>query len=322
MTASIDYTVNKTDLSIFRSVTIRSFMPLSDNTLDETKIIELLDEEMRSTVLPLVLAAQEEFYVQNYDQSLTTGVYNYVIPKRASFATWRDIVFVDSMGNEINMTMLAPEYVKITYPVGNMPPMYTFGFILNNDRITLWPPNMTVPTQYTLRMKIKRRPNHLTSYLNCGQITAIDSNTGVINLSVNGDGTWTTSTIFDVIPNSPQFVSLSDDQAITAIDNTLNTVTVSTIPTGLAVGDWWCPAGMSCVPQIPYDMFPLLAQRGVIKCLEALGDTQNLQIAERRYQDMASDFARTVSPRIQGTPKKIVNRTANFGWNYNRAISR
>jgi hypothetical protein len=90
----------------------------------------------------------------------------------------------------------------------------------------------------------------------------------------------------------------------------------------MVAGDWVCPAGMSCIPQIPFDMFPLLTQRGVIKMCEALGDTQSLQVAERRYQDMAADFARTVSPRIQGTPKKLVNRSASFGWNYNRAISR
>jgi hypothetical protein len=71
---------------------------------------------------------------------------------------------------------------------------------------------------------------------------------------------------------------------------------------------------MSCVPQVPYDMFPLLVQRGVIKVLEALGDTQNLTIAERRYQDMAADFARTVSPRIDGAPKKIVNRNTPPYW--------
>ena len=322
MTTTVDYTVDKTDLSLYKSVQIRMLMPLSSNTLTATQIIELLDQEMRSTVVPLISAAQEEFYVQNYDQTPVAGVYNYTIPPRAAFATWRDVVFADAMGNEINMTELAPEYVKITYPVGNLPPMYTFGFILNNDRITLWPPNMTVPVQYTLRMKIKRRPNHLTTYLNCGQVTNINAGTKVVSLSVNGDGTWTTGTTFDVIPNAPQFTSRGDDQTITAVDNTLNTITMTAIPTGLVVGDWICPAGMSCVPQIPYDMFPLLAQRGVIKCLEALGDTQNLQIAERRYQDMAVDFARTVSPRIQGTPKKLVNRTSNFGWNYNRAISR
>jgi hypothetical protein len=225
------------------------------------------------------------------------------------------------------MTELPPEYVKISYPVGNIPPMYTYGFIMNNDQITLWPPNSTIPTQYMLRMKIKRRPNHLTSVDNCAQVTAVDSVLRQVTLDGNGDTTWTISTTFDAIPNAPQFTSLGDDLVITTINQVTPAATVLTFavgdyPTGIAIGDWICPATLSCVPQIPYDMFPLLAQRGVIKCLEALGDNQGLQVAERRYQDMAVDFARTVSPRIAGTRKALVNRTANFGWNYNAGMSR
>lgn len=327
MTASIDYTVDSTDLSLVDSVQTRILMPLSANTLTEEKIIELLDEEMRSTVVPLVLAAKEEFYVQNYDQTLVAGTYSYTIPDRAAFATWRDVVLVDSLGNEIAMSELPPEYVKIGYPMGNMPPIYTYGFVMQNDKITLWPPNITIPTQYELRMKIKRRPNHLTSVENCGQVTAVNSGSRQVTLGNNGDTTWTTATLFDAIPNSPQFTSLGDDLVITTISQGTPTATVLTFavdnyPTGIAVGDWICPAGMSCIPQMPYDMFPLLAQRGVIKCCEALGDNQNLQVAERRYQDMAADFARTVSPRIAGTRKCLVNRTANFGWSGTRAISR
>ncbi len=300
-------------------------MPLSANTLTEARIIEFLDEDMRSTLVPLVLAAKEEFYVQNYDQTPVTGTYTYTIPKRAAFATWRDIVWVDPLGNEIAMTELAPEYVKITYPVGNLPPIYTFGFVLQNDHIVLWPPNSTIPTQYMLRMKIKRQPNHLTPASNCAQVTSVNSGASQVTLNGNGDTTWTTSLTFDAIPNSPQFTSLGDDLTISTINQVTPTATVLTFnsyPTNIAVGDWICPARLSPIPQIPYDCFPLLIQRGVIRCLESLGDTQNLQVAERRYQDMAVDFARTVSPRIEGTRKALVNRTANFGWNYNRAISR
>jgi hypothetical protein len=325
MTTSIDYTVDGTDLSIIKSVQAHPLMPLSANTLDAARIIEFLDEDMRSTIVPLVLAAKEEFYVQNYDQTPVSGTYNYTIPRRAAFATWRDVVWVDPNGNEIAMSELAPEYVKISYPVGNMPPLYTYGFVLQNDQIILWPSNSTVPTNYQLRMKIKRRPNHLTPVENCGQVTVVTPGSSQVTLDSNGDTTWTTSTTFDAIPNSPQFTSLGDDLTISAISQGTPTATVLTFddyPTGIAVGDWICPATLSCVPQIPYDMFPLLVQRGVIRVLESLGDNQNLQVAERRYQDMAVDFARTVSPRIAGTRKCLVNRTANFGWNYNRAMSR
>lgn len=325
MATSQDYTVDQTDLALVSSVQTGILFPLAGNTVNAERIIEFLDEEMRSTVEPLVLAAKEEFYVHNYDQAFVAGTYNYTIPERAAFATWRDIVCVDSMGNEIAMTELPPEYVKITYPVGNIPPMYTYGFIMNNDRITLWPPNSTVPIQYQLRMKIKRRPNHLTSVDNCAQVTAVTPGSSQVTLDGNGDTTWTTSTTFDAIPNYPQFTSMGDDLTISAINQVTPTATVLTFddyPTGIAIGDWVCPATLSPIPQIPYDMFPLLAQRGRIRCLEAVGNEPALEIANRRYQDMAADFARTVSPRIDGTRKALVNRTLSFGWTYNRAISR
>lgn len=327
MTTAIDYTVNGTDLSIVKSVQAHPLMPLSANTLTEEQIIEFLDEDMRSTIVPLVLSSKEEFYVENYDQTPVQGVYNYTIPRRAAFATWRDIVWVDPNGNEIAMTDLPPEYVKISYPGQNYPPMYTYGFVLQNDHIILWPPNSSVPVQNMLRMKIKRAPNHLTPVDNCAQVTGVDTGLYQVTLDGNGDTTWTTSLAFDCIPNYPQFTSLGDDMAITNINQVTPAATVLTFdpddfPTNVAVGDWICPAQLSPVPQIPYDMFPLLIQRGVIRCLESLGDTQNLQIAERRYQDMSADFIRTVSPRIAGTRKPLVNRTLNLGWNYNGAIAR
>lgn len=318
MSATVDYTVDasgtqgSTAKSLVASAYRRTLAPNAPGALQPGDVITLMDEEMRSTIVPLVLAAQEEFYVQNIDQTLVAGTYTYTIPARAAFAMWRDVVLVDSNGNEINMTQLSPEYVKLTYPAGGNPPQYVYGFIIQNDQVKLWPPNGSVPTQYSLRMKIKRRPNTLTESLNCGQITQINTLTKVVTLA-NADTTWTTATTFDVIPNSPQFTSRVDDQAITALSVPVGgpyTLTFSSIPTGLIVGDWVCPATFSPIPQIPFDMFPLLAQRGAIKTLESLGDTQNLQVAERRYQDMAIDFARTVSPRIDGTPKKIVNRNA------------
>lgn len=328
-TAQPDYTTDATDRGLVDSVYRGCLSPQAQNALQPADIIAFLDQEMRTTIIPLVLAAQEEFWVTNYDQPVVQNVYNYTIPARAAFATWRDVVFVDQQGMEINMSMLSPEYLKLTYPAGGNPPLYTFGFILQNDQIILYPNTSGTPTQYRLRMKIKRRPNNLTETTNCGQITAINTGTNVVTLA-NVPSTWTTSDTFDIIPNSPQFTSRRDDQTINLISG--NNLTFSSpgtdpftgqpypaLPTNpqtgavtLQVGDWVCPSQMSCVPQVPYDMFSLLVQRGIIRTLEALGDTQNLTVAERRYQDMAVDFARTVSPRIDGTPKKIVNR--NTGW--------
>ena len=329
--AAPDYTTDGSVLALVNSVYRGCLSPNSQNTLTPDDIIAFLDQEMRTTIVPLVLAAQEEFWVTNYDQPVLQGVYNYTIPKRAAFATWRDVVFVDNNRCEINMSMLSPEYLKLTYPAGGNPPLYVFGFILQNDQIILYPNTAGTPTQYKLRMKIKRRPNNLTQVANCAQITAINTSTNVVTVTLVPTG-WTTNTTFDIIPNSPQFTSLRDDQTISAITTTTLTFSspgndpltgqpLPALPTNLQtgvmtmkVGDWICPSQMACIPQVPYDMFPLLVQRGIIRVLEALGDTQNLTVAERRYTDMAVDFARTVSPRIDGTPKKIVNRNTPPYW--------
>lgn len=317
-TVQPQYTVDGDVLALVGSVYRGCLSPNAQNALQPADIIAFLDQEMRTTIIPLVLAAQEEFWVTNYDQPVLQNVYNYTIPKRAAFATWRDVVFVDNNNNEINMSMLSSEYLKLTYPAGGNSPLYVFGFILQNDQIILYPNTAGTPTQYRLRMKIKRRPNNLTETSNCAQITAIDTVTKVVTVA-SIPTTWTDSDTFDIIPNSPQFTSLKDDQTVTLINS--NNITFSTLPTNpqtgaftMAVGDWVCPSQMSCIPQVPYDMFPLLVQRGIIRSLEALGDTQNLTVAERRYQDMAVDFARTVSPRIDGTPKKIVNRNTPASW--------
>ena len=317
-TVQPDYTVDGSTLALVSSVYRGCLSPNSQNTLQPNDIIAFLDQEMRTTIIPLVLAAQEEFWVTNYDQPVLQGVFNYTIPKRASFATWRDVVFVDNNNNEINMSMLSSEYLKLTYPAGGNPPLYVFGFILQNDQIILYPNTSGTPTQYRLRMKVKRRPNNLTNTLNCAQVVNINTSTNVVTVNAVPPG-WAIEDTFDIIPNSPQFTSLKDDQSITAL--TTNSLTFSSLPTNtqtgaftMQVGDWICPSQMSCIPQVPYDMFPLLVQRAIIRTLEALGDTQNLQVAERRYQDMAVDFARTVSPRIDGTPKKIVNRNTPPYW--------
>src|SRR4029077_5102779 len=317
-TTQPDYTTDATDRALISSVYRGILSPNAQQAIQPNDVIAFLDQEMRTTIVPLVLAAQEEFWVTNYDQPVLQNVFNYTIPKRAAFATWRDVVFVDANNNELNMSMLSPEYLKLTYPAGGNPPLYVFCFILQNDQIILYPNTVGTPTQYKLRMKIKRRPNNLTSTANCAQVTNINTGTNVVTVNAVPAG-WSTTDTFDIIPNSPQFTSLQDDQTITAL--TANTLTFSTLPTNpqtgaftMKVGDWVCPSQMSCVPQVPYDMFPLLTQRAMIRTLEALGDTQNIQIAERRYADMAADFARTVSPRIDGTPKKIVNRNTPPWW--------
>jgi hypothetical protein len=158
-------------------------------------------------------------------------------------------------------------------------------------------------TAYTLRMKFYRRPNNLTLAANCAQITAIVGSVVTVN-AVPSD--WTTATTFDVIQNFPQFSSISDGLAITLISN-LN-ITLASVPTGLAVGMYLCPTGMSCVPQIPYEAFSLLVQCGIERLAESLGDVQGSQVAAKRCEKLAMTLIKLIAPRVQKATKKIINK--------------
>lgn len=264
---------------------------------------------MRSTIIPVVNSVREEYWVKLYDQAVVSGQAAYTIPQRSAGAILRDVVFVDPSGNEIDLQRLAPEHIKATFPFGYQLPLYTFGYYLQNDQFMPYPQQAQNATQYTLRMKALRRPNNLTLSTNCGQVTGI--NGLVVSLSYI-DPSWTSSTLFDVIQNFPQFTSISDGQTITNVG--ASSLTFSTIPAGLAVGMWVCPTLMSCIPQLPYECFPLLVQRGIIRVAESLGDQTGSQIAEKRYEEMRKDFTNLIEPRVQGGTKKIVNRNSPYGW--------
>lgn len=301
-----DYTVN----NLVTSVRNRYIQPVSQNLFQDTDIVSLLDEEMRSYIVPLINSVREDNWTLNVDQAVT-GASSYTIPRRAAGGILRDVVFVDPSGNEIAQTRLSPAQIKATFPFGYQLPLYTFGFYLKYNLYMPYPQQAQNATGYTLRMKILRSPNNLTLTSNCAQILTIASN--VITVS-SLDSTWTTSTLFDIIQNFPLFVSISDDTVVTNINTVTNQITLSSVPTGLAVGMWVCPQYMTCIPQMIYEAFPLLVQRGVLALARSLGDSQGTELAEKEYEKMKVAFLSFIEPRVQLSGKKIVNVNNPYTW--------
>lgn len=306
MTAAPNYLVD----NLVTSVRNRYVQPVSQNLFQDTDIVALLDEEMRSYIVPLINSVREDNYTLNVDQAVT-GSAQYRIPTRAAGGILRDVVFVDPNGNEIALSRLSPAQIKATFPFGFQLPLYTFGFYLKYDQFVPYPQQTQNATAYTLRMKILRRPNNLTLSSNCAQITTVASN--VITVS-NIDTTWTTSTLFDIIQNFPLFVSISDDTAITNINTVTNQITLSSAPTGLAVGMYLCPQYMSCIPQMIYEAYPMLIQRGVVSLARSLGDSQGTELAEKEYEKMKVAFIGMIEPRVELSGKKIVQMNNPYSW--------
>ena len=312
MTAAPDYTVDNLVASVFR----RTSSPNSSQLMVEDDILAFLDEELRSDILPLIVSVREEYFVNNFD-IVMTGAQSYTIPQGTAGGMLRDVVFVDPNGNEVNLQRFQPEHIKQNFTYGYPVPIYTFGYYLVDDQVVLYPPQTRVLTQYILRMKFIRRPNNLTLKINCGQITDI---TSLAVTLANVDPTWTNADTFDVIQNFPQFNTVDSNQAVsTIVGNVLN---FTAVPAAVAEGMWTCPHLMTCVPQIPYEAYPLLVQRGVIRVLESINDSQGTQTAVKQYEKMRSDFIGLVDNRVQGGTKKIKNANQTYWHGFNSPFIR
>lgn len=307
MTAAPNYLVD----NLVTSVRNRYIQPVSQNLFQDTDIVAFLDEEMRSYIVPLINSVREDNYTLNVDQPVVSSSTQYRIPTRAAGGILRDVVFVDPNGNEIALSRLSPAQIKATFPFGFQLPLYTFGFYLQYDQFVPYPQQTQNATAYTLRMKILRRPNNLTLASNCAHILTVASNVITVDTL---DSTWTTSTLFDIIQNYPLFASISDDTAITNINTVTNQITLSSAPTGLAAGMYICPQYMSCIPQMIYEAFPLLIQRGVVALARSLGDSQGTELAEKEYERMKVAFIGMIEPRVELSGKKIVQQNNPYSW--------
>jgi hypothetical protein len=76
----------------------------------------------------------------------------------------------------------------------------------------------------------------------------------------------------------------------------------------LIVGSYITLAEETFVPNIPTELHPILAQRVAVACLEAMGDEQNKQSAERKLATMEKDAATFLDNRVEGAMQKIKSR--------------
>lgn len=295
------------------NVNLRCLNPVSQNTYQLSDIVTLMDRELSMSVVPVLKAVQQEYFVYNVDVTIENGKSSYRMPTRAIGNAVRDVVLLDASGNEVALNNLMREYIKVQFPFNFVPSIWSFGQYLTGNEINLYNTLIQSYTAYTLRFITERRPGGLTLSTNCGQITAITGD--VVTLS-NVDSSWTTETTFDVINQLPPFDSIVDDQAIT--DITGQQLTFSSIPTGLAKGQWVCPAMLSCIPQIPYDIFAILEEYTVATVAEALDMSQLLASAKAKIETWEEKMKKLVRPRVTGSPRVIINRDGVNTWSNGR----
>lgn len=293
--------------SIAAEVNLETLNPASQNTYQLADIVTLMNCKLSLGIVPLLKKTQQNYFVYNVDVPIVAGISSYTFPPRAIGNAMRDVVLVDASGNEVALNNLEREYIKVQFPFNFVPSIWSFGQYVTANEVNLYNTLIQSYTAYKLRFITERRPNSLTLSTNCGMVTAITGN--VVTLSYV-DPAWTTASTFDVINPLPPFQSIADDVTI----NTINgyQVTLGTVPAGLANGQWLCPAMLSCIPQIPFELFPLLKSMTVAAVASGLDMSQLLAATNAEIESMKADALALTRPRVTGSPKVIINKDS-FG---------
>ena len=297
---AIDYTAT----GLVSSVRRRGMLAATAEALDTPDYLALMDEELRSYILPLVMSAREEYFVTQSDITIVSGTDTYAIPSRAVGQKLRMVAIQTTTGAANTFRPLyrtEPEHEYDYTTQGGTVSAYD----LRGNSIILVPgPN----NGGLLRIKWFLRPNQLVSSSTCAQIVQINTgnNTAVFSGTTVPAG-FTVNSTYDIIKGTPGFDNEFFDQAVVAVGSSPASLQFSsTIPSTVSVGDWVALAGQSPIPQCPYELHPLLAQRTVIRALAAVGDPR-VQIAEAEAKDLERRLMTTFNARTEGSARVIIN---------------
>lgn len=300
----------------------RAMVPTSQDTFTNADFLEFADEELQTRILPMLLSVREEFLVTTEDIPVVDGIDKYEIPDRSVGRNLRDVLFspdstITASSRIYSLARLEPE--QIPWQQNSSRSALDFLFYMMDDFVVLHPQPRGNPG--TLRLVYHRRPNDLVLTTEAARITSIPNGTDIVVNAI--PATFTTSELYDFTAFKGGFRSKGDNQTATVIDTGTNTITFGAgLPTNenaLSVGDW---VGLQCqspVAQIPRELQPVLAQAVAVKCLEALGDRQGMQVAEAKLQQIFEATKNNlITPRTRGEPRKIVaaNYFRNSYWDY------
>lgn len=306
--------------NLIRTIKRRAFVPSSQETFTNDDFLEMATEEINIGLMDQLMNARGDYLVQKVDVTLQTGVFEYPIPDRAVANKLRDVSIIDQNGNvvyelaQISLEELSEFDGPYTLQSRN-------AFYMQNNNIVLT--TQTLAPNYKLRMYFYIRPNKLVINERAATVSSIVDNGTTSDVSFSTIPTFFTSDIkYDVIgTKSPNKIKLFD---LVPVSVNSNTKTISFNNSDIKsdagsyifeVGDFVNKAEESIVPNIPTELHPIVAQRVAVACLEAMGDEQNKQSAERKLAAMEKASLRMLSNRVEGAPKKIRNRhgTLNYG---------
>ena len=303
-----------TSSDLIRSIKRRAMIPSDQNTFTDADFLEMLNEEIQYFGIPHLMRTYEEYLLTSQDFALD-GKREFEIPYRAIGNKLRELSYVADPAENPNDPDFEEDVSELSrISVEDLPDYnsyyssrYTGAFYLKNNKVVLL--GEAPDSESVLRMHFYLRPNSLVDENRVGEITAIDTSTGVVTLS-SFPSIFSNLTEMDFVKHQSPNIILGYDIQPTSVNSVTKTVTftASDLPDNLQVGDYLTLKQETIVPQLPVELHAILAQRVAVAALEALGDQEGLAAAQARLTQMEKSSNTIIDNRVEGAPEKINNR--------------
>ena len=295
-----------TSNSLITSVKRRAMIPENQSTFTTADFLDLANEEIITEIVPEILRLHEDYLMVTTSTPLLANTDRYVIPHRAIGNKLREVSFRDESGNVLEMTRVGigdlPEY-NLPFTQNRI-----HAYYIENNEIVLLPPQTGSPIG-SLVFTYYLRPNELVTEDRVATITNINTSTGEITVNTV-PSVFSINNTYDIIKAKSPHNTISLELTATAINTTTNTITFATsdLSSRLEVGDYINLACETIVPQIPADLHSMLAHKVAMRCQEAMGDLQALQLSTQKERRIEDRLTNLIDNRVEDAPRKINNR--------------
>ena len=264
------------------------------------------------------------FYLENNDIILTNFQTNFGQKLRIYFYMRPNSLILESNGAVINSVADITEVDKInpiSKPISTITP--------SGSKAVIVCPNHGIENGRKVAIS-NVILSDLSTFSGVYEISVINSNSFSIGASIALSGTGGTATLmldvksltvdllpdhmiadqyFDFVQNVSPNKIIYYDVRINDVNQSLGIISFAAdaIP-DIEVGQYVTAAEETFVPNIPTELHPILAQRVAVACLEAMGDEQNKQSAERKLANMEKDAGTFLDNRVEGAQVKIKSR--------------
>lgn len=297
---------------------------IPDSAFTTAEWLQIANEEMETYLAPLILKAQEDYYLASavfaltaltdgavLDLALDAELYvstvatSWRIPPRAAGGALRDLSFLDASANTIEVPRISIDDRE----------QATWGFTLTAQTVD-YVNRVARAGPVALRMMFSMAPSMLAAAASCAKVATVAGTTVTVEAMdaaadpLSGATAYTASfpsaTAFDFLKATPGFEVVGMDRAGSYSGGTITLSDAA--PLDLEVGDYVALPHYSPVPQCPTALWGLFAQAVAATALEQMGALDQAQQATARRELIAKQVLPLLQNRVKGSPQSIMRR--------------